>query len=169
MKNPPLRSAVGLLSALLLTAAVAPDPSHRDEASAPAQQLAILEHLVGSWEGQGELFGQRTSFAMTWERQLDDRFLGLRYEIRGVVRMSAIAHYRLGADTLRGVWVDSRGQTLTLDATGTETPLATGGGAPGGRGGSVHERVGADSLVVRDYVEAESGWRPFGTARYGRR
>jgi hypothetical protein len=128
-----------------------------------------VDHLVGSWEGEGELFGAPTRFAMTWIPELDGRFLGLHYEIRGNVQMQALAHYRISdSDTLQGVWVDSRGEILQLAATATDSTLEALWHAPTERGRTVYRRIGSDSLEVQDFVRGETGWRLFGTARYSR-
>ena len=130
---------------------------------------AILDHLMGAWSGEGELFGQPATFGMTWETQLYGRFLELTYEISGAVQMIAIAHYRTTGDTLRGVWVDSRGEILQLQATVTDSTLDTIWQSPTETGRTVYQSLSADSLYVRDYVRGESGWREFGAARYARR
>lgn len=136
----------------------------------PSQRPAILGHVVGTWEGEGELFGRPARFAMRWALELDGRFLGLSYTIRGDVRMRALAHYRVAeGDTLRGVWVDSRGEILDLEAVASDSTLETVWRSPTEEGRTVYRRIAADSLEVRDFVRAGSGWRPFGVARYGRR
>lgn len=139
-------------------------------ASRAGARPPILDHLAGSWEGDGELFGRPTRFAMTWEWELGEAFLGLRYEIRGEVRMDARAHYRIVAgDTLDGVWVDSRGEIVELAAVGTDSTLETEWRSPTERGRTVYRRTAPDSLHVQDFVGDGTGWRLFGDARYARR
>jgi len=136
----------------------------------PAGTAAILDHLVGAWEGEGALFGRPASFAMSWGMELDGRFLGLSYEIRGGVSMSAQAHYRIAdGRTLQGVWVDSRGEILALEATATESNLSTVWRSDTEKGRTVYHRTGDNSLEVCDYVQDGDGWRLFGTAQYAHR
>lgn len=159
------------LAPLIVAAALGEVAVHREAAGAAAPP-AILEHLVGSWEGEGELFGRPTRFAMTWEWELGGAFLTLRYEIRGETRMDARAYYRIRegeGEALDGIWVDSRKEVVELEAVATDSTLETGWRSPTERGRTVYRRSGADSLEVRDFVHDGTGWRPFGVARYARR
>lgn len=148
-----------------LSLAAAPRPTFL-----PPSPPAILDHLEGEWEGEGEIFGAAARFAMTWERELDGRFMGLAYEIRGAVAMSARAHYRIADEgPLRGVWVDSRGEFLSLEATATDESLETIWRSDSEEGRTVYRRSGADALDVTDFVRDGADWRRFATASYGRR
>jgi hypothetical protein len=148
---------------------VSPDASSGDRAPT-SEAPAILDHLAGAWEGEGTLFGRPSTFIMTWAPELGGRFLGLSYEIHGEFRMSARAHYRIAdGPTLRGVWLDSRGEILQLEATATDSDLTTVWRSDTERGRTVYRRTGGDSLEVCDYVQAGDGWRLFGTAHHTRR
>ena len=130
---------------------------------------AVLDALEGEWRGSGALFGSDARFVMTWEPTLDGRFLELRFEIEGPVRMKARAFYRLGSgDELRGTWIDTRGEFLGLSATATDSILATEWSSPGETGRTVYRLVGPDTVEVCDFVRGTEGWRPFGAARYER-
>lgn len=129
----------------------------------------FFEEIVGEWRGEGQLFGQPAEFEMTWEWELDRRFVRLTYSIRGAADMTAIAHYRLREpEKLDGVWVDTRGEILELSATVTSTVLETIWRSPTEEGRTTYERTGPDSLEVRDYVKDGSEWRLFGEAHYSR-
>jgi len=154
----------------LMAAALSLTPAHPRADPTSARPPAILDHLEGTWEGEGEIFGRPATFAMTWERELDGRFMGLSYEIRGDVGMSARAHYRIADEgPLRGVWVDTRGEFLDLEATVTEESLDTAWRSDSEEGRTVYRRAGPDSLEVTDHVLDGADWRPFATARYARR
>lgn len=145
-------------------------PEVMGDPEARRESPTILDHLVGAWEGEGQLFGRPASFTMTWEPELDGRFLGLAYEIRGDIRMSAQAHYRLAdGPTLPGVWVDSRGEILELEAAASDFSLTTVWRSDTEKGRTVYHRAEGDSLEVCDYVQTGDGWRLFGTAHYARR
>lgn len=157
--------ACGALAAEGAEAAVPPAASGADPASKPP----VLDALVGRWEGSGELFGSDASFTMSWAPVLGGRFLELRYEIEGAVRMSARAHYRVdGGRELRGVWIDTRGEFLDLDATASDSSLVTTWASPSETGRTVYRVTAPDALEVCDYVRAGDGWRAFGAARYDR-
>jgi hypothetical protein len=148
--------------------AVSPEPG--SDGLGAVDLVAIFDYLVGAWEGEGLLFGRPATFVMSWAMELEGRFLGLSYEIRGGVSMSARAHYRIAeGETLQGVWVDSRGEILELEATATESRLSTVWRSDTETGRTVYQRTGDDSLEVCDYVQDGDGWRLFGTAQYSRR
>ena len=153
------------------TGAWAGVPVDRSRAELPvSMRPAIFDYLVGNWAGEGELFGRPSRFDMVWAWELGGRFVGLSYEIRGDVQMSARAHYRIAdSDTISGVWVDSRGEILELRATATDSTLVTLWRSPTEQGRTIYRRSGADSLEVFDAVQDGAGWRRFGTAQYGRR
>lgn len=134
-----------------------------------AEPPTVLDDLIGTWYGEGELFGQATEFEMTWERALGDRFVRLTYAIRGATRMDAVAHYGSGeASSVRGVWVDSRGEILELTATVGGTTLETIWTSPTERGRTIYEMKGRDQVVVRDYYHDGADWQAFGEALYTR-
>lgn len=141
------------------------DAAQSDGATASAP--AMLDALVGEWSGTGTLFGNDALFAMSWAPTLDDRFLELGYEIEGPVSMKARAFYLLGTgDTLRGTWVDSRGEFLDLAATATDSSLAIEWSSPGETGRTIYRLLGPNTIEVCDFVRGDDGWRPFGAARY---
>ena len=157
---------------------IRPGPTSCDAASADAiadpfhsaRPPVILDDLIGAWDGEGILFGRPTGFVMSWAWELDGRFLGLSYEIRGDTRMSARAHFRIAdGNTLQGVWVDSRGEILELEATATDSTFTTSWRSPTERGRTTYHRTGVDTVEVCDFVQDGNSLRLFGSARYARR
>lgn len=133
----------------------------------------VLATLEGSWEGEGELLDRPATFAMTWERALDGRFLRLEFRnafadvdpIQPV--LESHAYYLLGGPALTGQWMDSRGVILTLKAEVVGSTLVTyWTGEESGR--TEYRVIGEDALEVTDYVQAEGGYYPFAQARYRR-
>lgn len=135
----------------------------------------VIPHLIGEWEGKGELFGQPATFSMAWEWELDQRFVRLTFENRlvenGQARtvLQAVAHYRVTeSDSLYGNWFDTRGEILELKATATDSTLVTQWFTETEQGRTTYRVVGEDSLEVVDEVLGSDGWRPFGKASYRR-
>ena len=133
----------------------------------------VLATLEGSWEGEGELLDRPATFAMTWERVLDGRFLRLEFRnaftdvdpIQPV--LESHAYYLLDGPALTGQWMDSRGVILALKAEVVGSTLVTyWSGEESGR--TEYRVLGEDALEVIDYVQAEGGYYPFAQARYRR-
>ena len=133
----------------------------------------VLATLEGSWEGEGELLDRPATFAMTWERVLDGRFLRLEFRnafadvnpIQPV--LESHAYYLLGGAALTGQWMDSRGVILSLKAEAVGSTLVTyWNGEESGR--TEYHVIGEDALEVTDYVRAEGGYYVFAQARYRR-
>ena len=130
---------------------------------------SFFEGVVGSWQGEGQLFGSPAEFQMDWEWELDQTFVRLTYVIRGATTMDAIAHYRLhDTESLAGIWLDTRGEFLELSATLTDTVLETIWRSPTEKGRTVYQLTGPDSLEVRDYYDDGGDWKLFGQASYSR-
>ena len=156
-----------IYTVLFATLTVLPSPGPGSQKAPDAS--AFFEEIVGEWHGEGLLFGQSAEFEMTWEWELNRRFVRLTYSIQGALEMKAIAHYRMrDAETLDGVWLDTRGEILELTATVTGQVLETIWQSPTELGRTTYEFIGTDSLEVRDYVRDGDEWRPFGYVRYGR-
>lgn len=136
---------------------------------------AVIDNLIGDWEGQGELFGQPASFSMSWSWQLDRRFVRLDFENRLVsdgqprTVLKAIAFYRVTVSReLGGYWFDSRGQTLRLEPIADESTLITTWLGEVEQGRTTYRISGQDTVEVLDEVLKDGQWRPFGTASYRR-
>lgn len=151
------------------TAAQAPSGGGAEDAS-----RGVLERLIGEWEGEGELFGRSAGFSMRWSWTLDERFVELSFENRLVPPdgpatpvLRARAFYTT-TPPLRGSWFDTRGETLELSATTSDSTLVTEWASATERGRTTYRILGPDALEVTDEVHGESGWRTFGTALYRR-
>jgi hypothetical protein len=144
-------------------------PSAGSEHEAPEPVAAFFDDVLGTWHGEGELLGAVAEFDMTWEKELNGRFVRLTYAIRAERGMEAIAHYRLGdSESLDGIWVDSRGEILELSATATDSRLTTQWRSPTEMGRTVYEITGPGTLEVQDYYHDGSEYRLFGSASYSR-
>ncbi len=133
----------------------------------------VLATLEGSWEGEGELLGRSATFAMTWERALNGRFLRLDFSnafadtdpVQPVLESQA--YYLLGGPTLSGQWMDSRGVILSLRAEVVGPALVT--EWTGDESGRTEYRViDDDALEVIDSVLSGGEYHLFARARYRR-
>lgn len=157
-------------SAALTTAlAVAPQP-----APAPQSVPAVFAALAGSWEGQGELLGRSAVYEMHWEIGADG-FVVLTFSNAWVGPdggrtpvLASRAVYLPSGSAATGVWVDSRPQRLTLQATLTDTSVVTEWTAAEERGRTEYRVTGQDTAEVLDYVYVEGDERLFGRAVYRR-
>lgn len=162
----PLARAVSLLLCLL-SLGTSPVAS-----ASPVPE--VIEHLIGSWEGEGELFGRPARFSMSWSWTLEQQFVELRFENRLVQEdgsaqkvLEAVALYRVTDDgALSGTWFDSRGQVVELSAAATADALSTHWTADTEEGRTTYRVIDADTVEVEDHVLGEEGWRPFGSAVY---
>ena len=126
----------------------------------------VIAALIGSWSGEGELFGQPATFAMTWAWELDGQFVRLTFD-NGAIE--AVAHYRVdGSDRLSGTWFDSRGEVVELRAVATDSTLTTRWIAETEQGRTIYRVVDEATVEVEDAVLTDDGWRPFGRATYRR-
>ena len=134
----------------------------------------VIERLIGSWEGEGKLFGRPARFSMSWSWTLGQQFVELRFENRLVQEdgteqkvLEAVALYRVTDDgTLSGTWFDSRGQVVELNAAATADTLSTHWTADTEEGRTTYRVIDADTVEVEDHVLGEEGWRAFGSAVY---
>ncbi len=163
-------NAVNDLAALMVLGAVLWCP----RAIAAQDDLeGVLATLEGSWEGEGELLGRSATFAMTWERALNGRFLRLDFSnafadtdpVKPV--LESHAYYLLGGPTLSGQWMDSRGVILSLRAEVVGPALVTDWtGEESGR--TEYRVIDDDALEVIDYVLSDGEYHLFARARYRR-
>ena len=137
---------------------------------------AAVDHLAGSWQGSGMLFGVPATFSMTWQWVLDGKFLHLTFENR-IPRegaedrvMAAQAFYRpTGDDGFEGTWFDSRGRVGPRVVIGKDFTLVTHWGSPDTERGKTEYRVvSKDSIEVVDFVFKNADWSQFGSAGYWR-
>ena len=150
-------------------------PGSAPSGSAPAGPQ-VLDRLVGSWEGEGELFGRPATFSMTWSPVLAGEFLRLEYENRLVEAdgshrtvLEAFALYRVAeGERLRGTWFDTRGQVLELRAVATDSTLVTRWIGESEQGRTTYRVIDSGTVEVEDDVLEDKGWRRFGKATYRR-
>ena len=83
--------------------------------------------------------------------------------------LDATAVYRARADSIRGVWIDSRPERVELSASADPTSLTTHWRSSSENGRTEYTVLGSDAVQVEDFVLTDDGWRAFGTARYERR
>ena len=141
-----------------------------------AQEVAVIEQFIGSWEGQGELFGSKASFSMKWEWVLGQQFVHLTFENGmqgpdGTDRvLQAVAFYKpIGEGRLEGTWFDSRGTVQPLQVSTELTALTTLWGTPATeQGRTVYRLLDNGKIEVEDFVLKGDQWHKFGHATYRR-
>lgn len=154
-------------SALLTCALAAASP-------AGAQSAApVFDRLHGDWHGEGSLMGRAARFDMSWERRDGFAFLSFANafadtsgRVTPVLRAAAV--YRTSPARPEGVWLDSRGVRVEIRWESSDSALVAYWTAPTETGRTTYRVRGVDELEVVDEVLSDSGWRPFGTARYQR-
>ncbi len=141
-----------------------------------AQEVRLIDQFIGTWEGQGKLFGADAAFSMEWEWVLEQQFVRLIFQNKtqspdgGERILKAQAFYRpIGAGRFEGTWFDSRGMVLPLQGTAEENKLTTLWGTPETeQGRTVYRLVDESHLEVKDSVLQGGEWHEFGHALYER-
>ena len=141
-----------------------------------AQEFPLIDQFVGTWEGQGELFGADATFSMQWEWVLENQFVHLTFENsvqtpNGLTQsFNARAFYKPGEPgQLGGTWFDSRGMVVPLQGNVDDNTLTVPWGTPGTeQGRTVYRQLDEGELEVEDYVLRGSEWQKFGHALYQR-
>ena len=141
-----------------------------------AQEVVVIQQFIGSWEGQGELFGSKASFSMKWESVLGQQFVRLTFENGtkgpdGIDRtLQAVAFYKpIGEGRLEGTWFDSRGKVLPLQVSTEPTTLTTlWGTSSTEQGRTTYRLVDKGTIEVEDFVLKDDQWHQFGHATYQR-
>ena len=164
--------AAGLVSWALL-ATTAPSAAAQDRPAEP-DSSGLPAALLGEWVGEGELFGRPAKFSMAWRTALDGRFLELAFENAfpdsgggSTVVLRATAFYRI-APPHDGVWMDTRGEILTLRAEIGDSALVTRWTSPTEEGRTTYRLLGPERLEVVDEVIADGSPRVFARAVYAR-
>jgi len=145
--------------------------------SSKAARPAVIDHLLGTWNGKGELFGKPAVFRMDWAA-LGSRFVRLEFsnafaatapEADPIPVLQATAIYRSGAETFDGTWFDSRGVEQPLSATSTNSALIVKWGADSAeQGRTTYAWTGPGTARVTDEVLKDGEYRVFATADYWR-
>lgn len=132
--------------------------------------------FIGTWHGNGQLFGMKADFKITFEWVLKKQFMQLTFlnnlkDKEGHEQeLNSLAFYKLiGEDLLQGYWFDSRGTILPLNANMKDSVLTTLWGGPNTeKGKTIYSLVGIDRLDVTDYILKNEQWKEFGHAVYYR-
>ncbi|MGK7397317.1 MAG: VOC family protein [Candidatus Cyclobacteriaceae bacterium M3_2C_046] len=137
-----------------------------------AQNL-IIEKMVGTWEGKGNLQGTEASFQMSWEKALDGKFVRLSFvskrkidSTRNVL-FKASAMYKPQGENWIGTWYDSRGMVLPLLAkiTGLELVVVW-GEEQSEKGRTIYRIISPNEMEVTDFVLVKDEYKKFAEAKY---
>ena len=140
----------------------------------PSDVPVVFNTLEGSWEGEGVLLGRPGAFEMTWS--VDEAgFVHLAFSNALVLDggsttpvLSARATYLPDGPAATGVWVDTRPQRLTLEATLTDSTVVTTWVAETETGRTEYVVRSPDLVEVRDYVLQGGEYSLFAEASYSR-
>lgn len=165
---------IAALSFALLGAGVASLAQESPPAEEAADQRSVAEYVAalhGTWSGSAKLFGQAVHTTASWESVLEGRFTRLELAHRqstaeGPVMFAGHSYVTsVGKDaaTTTGTWFDSSGAVrpqrlrvddgaLVVDWGDEETEV----------GRSTYTLREDGTLVVRDFVQREGGYQPFG-------
>jgi hypothetical protein len=141
-----------------------------------AQEPSVIHQFLGTWQGEGTLFGADARFSMKWEWVLEQKFVRLTFqnEISNPDDASRIlkaqAFYKqLEAGELEGTWFDSRGMVLPLRARAEQATLTTHWGTEATeQGRTVYRLRNENQVEVEDSVLKDGQWHLFGQATYRR-
>jgi len=138
--------------------------------SYPQEKLTFNEEIIGEWEGQGSLMGNKASFSMNWKSTLNDKFLKLTFQNQftdksGVKRiLKANGYYNL--KTLKGYWFDSRGMMLPLRLETTDNSMIVFWGDESTEKGKTIYTLDGKRVNVEDFFLKNDKYIPFGNASY---
>ena len=146
--------AGGALSLVLALSAAAPAVAQ------PAQDVAALSWLVGTWRGSGIMFGRPSEAVLEVHPALGGRFLELRYSAGG---FEGRAFYRpAGEGRWRAQWFDNRGISFAIEATMENRTLTADWGSEATERGRTTYRLADDGrLQLNDSVLRDGALRPF--------
>ena len=130
----------------------------------------ILQTLVGTWQGSGEVRGMPSEQTMVWTPALGGQFFRLEFDNQmhagegQVYRFQAHAYYRPSPEgEIVGNWFDSRGVIFSLSGSQTACTLSIEWGSPDTETGRTRYHLAGNKLEVTDEVlGAEGEWRIFG-------
>jgi hypothetical protein len=147
--------ALGALSlALALTGAAVP------AAAQPAQDVAGLSWLVGSWLGTGTMLGRPSQAELVIRPVLGGRFLELSYRAGGFEGRAF--YHSVGTGRWQANWFDNRGVRFAIEATAADRTLTADWGSPETEQGRTVYRLADDGrLHVSDSVQRDGALRPF--------
>jgi len=147
--------ALGALSlALALAGAAVP------AAAQPAQDVAGLSWLVGSWRGAGTMLGQPSQAVLVIRPALGGRFLELSYRAGGFEGRAF--YHPMGEGRWQARWFDNRGLRFAIEAAAADRTLTADWGSEGTERGRTVYRLAEDGrLHLSDSVLRDGVLRPF--------
>lgn len=134
----------------------------------------VEAEFIGSWTGEGTLFGSAAKFQLRFSRELGDKFLHLDFQNEYTMNnksysMQARGYYSLAGDSLKGYWFDSRGVQLPVVVARESKTLTSFWGSPSTeRGKTIYALQTDGTLLVTDFVMRNNAYVQFGQARYRR-
>ena len=136
-----IRALSGLAAAAALVAA----------GPAPAQDVAALAWLQGSWQGTGTAIGRPSEARLEIRPALGGRFLELSYRAG---TFEGRAFYRpAGEGRWRATWFDNRGTSFPIEAVAAEGVLTANWGSAETERGRTTYRLRPDGrLEVTDHA-----------------
>ncbi len=127
--------------------------------------------IIGNWVGNGTLFGQKATFKMLWEYELNDKFIKLIFENSfedgsGIERvMRANAYYDFKQN--KGFWFDSRGLMLPISMIIEDHAMTVlWGDDTTEKGKTIYSIIDNEHIKVEDFVFKDNKYLPFGEAEY---
>ena len=132
-----------------------------------------LSFLHGDWQGSGTTSGMESSIKFTWKSGFDSRFTILQLHNRmtsdegDVFEFAGIAYYQAADEhSLSGVWIDSQGDILELNATLEQQRLVAIWGRESTKmGRSIYKLRPDGKLEAINFIRDEQGeWQQFSRA-----
>lgn len=166
-----IRAAVP--SVLLVGTLLVPPGARAQEVASAGEGTTTLRALAGDWTGEGELMGRPARFAMCWDEVLAGAFMRLTFANHFTAPegdqpvLQATGYYPTAAGATGGTWVDSRGVVFDLRVEEGPSSVVVVWTGEEEEGRTTYEMTSDSTLVSRDEVRAEGGYRLFamGTLR----
>lgn len=151
-----MKALIVTIAALVLsgTPALATDPGDY-----------LVEAFEGRWFSGDDALGRPAETTMLWEYTLDDQFMRLSYRIDmgEAGDFAGVAYYRLspgeGPDAF---WADNYGDSHPIWMEVTDSTMTADWGVEGGKQGrTAYQLLGADEMMVTDWILNDGEWRQF--------
>lgn len=129
-----------------------------------------LSIFHGDWQGSGTTRGMESSISFTWKSGFDSRYTILQLNNRMtseegvVIEFAGVAYYQVADEhLLSGIWIDSQGDILELNATLEKQRLiAIWGSESTKMGRSIYQLRPDGKLEAIDFIRDEQGaWHEF--------
>ena len=129
--------------------------------------------ILGTWNGEGSLFGQEASFKMKWKKDLNEQFIKLTFQNSfkdqsGTQRvLKATAYYNF--EKRIGQWFDTRGVILPLTFDLDQNVMTVmWGDEKTEQGKTIYSLMNKGEMRVQDFVLKDDLYKAFGEANYER-